>query len=341
MTIIECESKKIIEKISPIFWEYLNQYNENKYPPGVYAELKETFSNPANVEKGDIENALKWKYGHYGKSDFTGNNKKIISDVQNAWSDFEKSIEKNDPETTFNWWNKKLGKNRFITKAFITHLVHHKKGIPIIDQHNFRAMQSLIHDVRNNYEMKDQPARWNDINRLQDFIGKLTGQMEVSENDMDRFLMMYGKSKKVRYGKNSKALVAAKNEKERVLMKSNNGGARQEITTCGRNPTRFEYTGSVDEGVILHFDTGDANVSKKLFVDLLSNFAKRKDVKAGVSMTSPPSDGIGAWVQENSRKYNSGNQLTPRHASFIIAILLHEKKIECRLNGNAVIVDFK
>ncbi|MBU6206012.1 MAG: hypothetical protein KJS45_11570 [Bacteroidetes bacterium] len=33
---------------------------------------------------------------------------------------------------------------RYITIAFITHLVHHSKGIPIIDQRNFRAMNYFL-----------------------------------------------------------------------------------------------------------------------------------------------------------------------------------------------------
>jgi hypothetical protein len=40
---------------------------------------------------------------------------------------------------------KKLTKNgnkRYITVSFITHLIHHNE-IPIIDQHNFRAMNFL------------------------------------------------------------------------------------------------------------------------------------------------------------------------------------------------------
>ena len=56
-------------------------------------------------------------------------------------------------------------------------------------------------------------------------------------------------------------------------------------------------------------------------------------------MTAPTSDGLGEWVQNNSRRLNKVS-LTPRHASFIAAILVSEGKITSRLRGNAVYLHF-
>jgi hypothetical protein len=56
-------------------------------------------------------------------------------------------------------------------------------------------------------------------------------------------------------------------------------------------------------------------------------------------MDNPPADGFGKWVQDNSELLN-GRHLTPRHASFIAAILRNEEYLNCRLDGNAVLLDF-
>ena len=45
------------------------------------------------------------------------------------------------------------------------------------------------------------------------------------------------------------------------------------------------------------------------------------------------------WVEKNSTKLN-GVSLSPRHASFIAAILVHEGHITSFLKGNAVYLKF-
>lgn len=98
--------------------------------------------------------------------------------------------------------------------------------------------------------------------------------------------------------------------------------------------TQFEYEGSVTEGVTILF-SGNPSISSNLFKDILTQF-KGKTVRGGFSMTSPTKGGLGEWVQNNSQKY--GRKLTPRHASFIAAILVHEKYISTSLDGNAVVL---
>ena len=55
-------------------------------------------------------------------------------------------------------------------------------------------------------------------------------------------------------------------------------------------------------------------------------------------MTDPTPEGFGEWIQENSSRY--GRSLTPRHGSFIAAILVHEGYIQSSLHRNAVILHF-
>lgn len=57
-------------------------------------------------------------------------------------------------------------------------------------------------------------------------------------------------------------------------------------------------------------------------------------------MNNPPADGFGAWVQTNSRTLNDGQVLTPRHASFIAAILRDAGWLNCQLDGLSVMLNF-
>jgi len=69
----------------------------------------------------------------------------------------------------------------------------------------------------------------------------------------------------------------------------------------------------------------------------LENF-KGKTIRGGFSMTSPTPDGFGEWIQENSQRY--GRKLTPRHGSFIAAILVNEGYIRSSLDRTAVVLHF-
>ncbi len=57
-------------------------------------------------------------------------------------------------------------------------------------------------------------------------------------------------------------------------------------------------------------------------------------------MPNPKPGGLGEWVAENSTQFNTV-KLTPRHASFIAAILRHEGYITSGLDGNAVLLHFE
>ena len=83
---------------------------------------------------------------------------------------------------------------------------------------------------------------------------------------------------------------------------------------------KFTCEGEVSEGVSVEMGKGTkATFSASLFEAMLNEFSG-KTIVGGFSMTDPPTGGLGWWVQNNSGKY--GNKLTPRHASFIAAILV-------------------
>jgi hypothetical protein len=101
--------------------------------------------------------------------------------------------------------------------------------------------------------------------------------------------------------------------------------------------TEFSYTGDVQNGVTINF-TGNPRISPNFFQSILEHF-NGLSIRGGFSMTDPTDGGFGQWVENNSVQLNP-IKLTPRHASFIAAILEHEGYITSSLDGNAVILHF-
>ncbi len=117
----------------------MSSYDHNNYPRLIYERAKRSFSSLKSNES-EISYALNWKYGNIGKANYLGALERIIKKVANSWPQFVGSTAIKSPEDTFDWWKSRLLKglsSRFVTIAFITYLVHHKKLVPIIDQHNF------------------------------------------------------------------------------------------------------------------------------------------------------------------------------------------------------------
>lgn len=116
-------------------------------------------------------------------------------------------------------------------------------------------------------------------------------------------------------------------------------GVMPKIWTLGHPSirTEFEYSGDVSKGVILHFSS-NPHISSEFFQAILNEFRGRT-IKGGFSMTDPISGGLGEWIQNNSKPINPIN-LTPRHGSFIAAILVHEGFITSNLVGNRVYLNF-
>ncbi len=79
-------------------------------------------------------------------------------------------------------------------------------------------------------------------------------------------------------------------------------------------------------------------VSHELLKAAIDQF-KGKEIRGGFSMTNPTSGGFGEWVENKSKILNK-TSLTPRHGSFVAAILQEEGYLKCALDGNAVILKF-
>lgn len=137
MSIFKGERIAISERISPIFDQVIGEYDFDKYPPQSYEHFKSTFSS-LHHDNDEIENAMKWKWGHWGKTNFPQSHKDLIGEIEGYWPEFVASNDRKNPELTFQWWKGRFRrKTTFISAAFITHLVHHAVPLPIIDQHNF------------------------------------------------------------------------------------------------------------------------------------------------------------------------------------------------------------
>lgn len=108
------------------------------------------------------------------------------------------------------------------------------------------------------------------------------------------------------------------------------------IATLGRKPSSFDYEGNVDTGTRLLF-AGKPFITPELYQAALKNFSGQV-VPAGVSMTDPTPGGFGEWLQKNSSKY--GRTLTPRHGSFVAAVLFHEGYIKKSIRRNAIFLHF-
>jgi hypothetical protein len=193
--ITQAEANQITIPIVSIFHQVLEDYDFRKYPAYYYAHFKTVFAalNPSNA---DIEAAMIWKWGHWGKVDFPGRHKELIRELQQLWPQFMASGSTNTPLRTFEWWKDRLNRQTtYITVAYITHLIHHAEPLPIIDQHNFRAMNALIRLVRPGGKPKKKPSNWADIQSLKSFMMVLVAAIpNLSFSDLDRFLMMYGRN---------------------------------------------------------------------------------------------------------------------------------------------------
>lgn len=112
------------------------------------------------------------------------------------------------------------------------------------------------------------------------------------------------------------------------------------IFTCGgpAKRTQFTYEGDFDNGVTIKFVSGDTRITHDLLKAAIDYF-RGKEVKGGFSMNNPISGGFGQWVESNSKFLNT-TPLTPRHGSFISAILREMGYLQSRLDGNAVILKF-
>jgi hypothetical protein len=140
------EAERIVALISSDLRDYVGRYDTRKYPADVYDRIRRAFSAPKSLEPGDIKSAILWKYGHLGKSGYPKHHVRLIENVQQLWPAFLQS-KLLEPEAIEEFWANELGRPKpFITIAFLVHLLH-QHDLPIIDQHNYRAVNYYMRKV--------------------------------------------------------------------------------------------------------------------------------------------------------------------------------------------------
>ena len=198
------EAWQIAKGIRPRFAEYSSQYDTKKYWPEVYERVGREFRQPAAVTPGTLRDALLWKYGHLRKPAIPPAHERLISQLQRGWPAAVAALP-NAPEDAFVALDRDFGgKTRFITVAFLLHLLHPGK-VPIIDQHNFRAVNAFMTCVRPAWHTRMRPSHYEDITLVAAFMQAVLAawvlgapESAPSGRDLDKFLMMYGKAIKER-----------------------------------------------------------------------------------------------------------------------------------------------
>lgn len=182
------------------FASVVAQYDESKYPPAVLEGLRSLFSRPKLVQPEDISLALRWKFGHLAKANFPKSHRALAERIGQKWRE-QPILWSATPEETLSRW-REAGEDSYITICFLLHLVAPDLW-PILDQHNFRAVQHLLRAAGVSVASKRAPSNSEDLRLVRDFSHgirlvwrRATSMQAPSEGDIDRYLMMLGKSLK-------------------------------------------------------------------------------------------------------------------------------------------------
>lgn len=114
---------------------------------------------------------------------------------------------------------------------------------------------------------------------------------------------------------------------------------KKRLATLGppKKRTEFLYSGSIRSGVVLH-QSGNPTVKAEVFTEALKHFSGRT-VSGGFKEDDPTPGGFGEWLENESPRLNS-TKLTPRHGSFVAAILCAEAEVKSSLQRGAVLLHF-
>ena len=205
------EAARVVDLIRPCFSRYVSEYDERKYPHGIYKYLLRTFKAPEKVSDDDIRTALLWKLGHLAKRRIPAHHEALIACLQERWPGFS-SATLGPPAEVFDRLAAAVEvATRYITVSFLLHLLRPAE-VPIIDQHNFRAMNYYFRMVRPVWRRKSKPSTYGDLETLASFLSAIRGRWKriepctvPSQVCLDRFLMMYGRALKSRKVKSPKA----------------------------------------------------------------------------------------------------------------------------------------
>jgi hypothetical protein len=196
------ETQAIVDFLHKDFASRVQRYDGYKYPEDAYDRLRIAFHTWELVTGDQIRDALVWKYGHWRKRDFPGTHKNIIVKIQHGWAPFVKS-KLSAADQIFDYWTTALSDHQsFITVTFLVHLLVNGK-VPIIDQHNFRAMNFFLQIQRPHWIGHKKPSKFNDVLDLREFMHSIQECWSSSdypdppnERSLDKYLMVLGQDLK-------------------------------------------------------------------------------------------------------------------------------------------------
>lgn len=197
LRLTESESKKIVLEIAPVFHAHLKKFSAGKYPDEDYERFLTDFADPARVGEPTIRSALLWKYGHWNKSNFPERHDALIRRIADLWPGLVATLPVT-PSAAFTYLHMNSGVP-YVSSAFLVHLLFPAE-MPIIDQHNFRAMNHFVKWSRPAWTYKKTPSNYGDLINLKAFMREIVGNWSSvahvlpSERDLDKFLMAFGKS---------------------------------------------------------------------------------------------------------------------------------------------------
>ena len=200
------EAVEVARAIAKDFHHYLRKYEEKKYPLTELAELRTAFSSLVLVTEAIIRRALIWKYGNWGKTRIPEAHERIAKKIAAVWRELPPG---GNEVMAINLarWAHKVSQTSFITGCFLFHLSDHANA-PILDQHNYRAVNYYFKQVRPGWRGKAKPSKVEDLILVKDFMEAVLKNWSdhiscprPSPDKLDRFLMMFGKSLKVKAGR--------------------------------------------------------------------------------------------------------------------------------------------
>lgn len=187
----------LVRAVHLFFDEIGGKYDTSKYDPDSLEEFKLAFSDLSTVEPDTLDRAIRWKYGKLSRGRVTDSQAAVIKTIQTRWAEFSGSAP-STPSAVFEFWDRHLNSTAFITKAFLVHLSF-PDTVPIIDQHNWRAMRHLAARFECSDLLPQHPRRFEHVLLLGRFMRLVLACWDEtlgsppSMGALDRYLMMFGK----------------------------------------------------------------------------------------------------------------------------------------------------
>jgi len=200
----EAGARRVACRIAEELDTYIGRYDVRKYPQDIYHHLITRFGEPEQLAADDIRLALVWKYGHVGKPRIPDGHERFAREIWRCWPAVIRDLPLTHRDVFEQMWKEFGRPKRFVTIAILTHLMF-PNWIPIIDQHNFRAANQLLHLEVPAWPRPGPrvPSTWYDLEFLNGFMREVLDAWPEhapvpTRRQLDLYLMMLGAELKKR-----------------------------------------------------------------------------------------------------------------------------------------------